>query len=70
MDTGEVTETGAKVLCWLSDYGALQVLAMLCILQWFISWIFLFYGVYRIGKPLRQIANWLEKHNKNKTEDK
>lgn len=64
MDTiGEATETGAQILTWFTDYGALQVLAMLCIVQ-FLAWPILFvYCVRKIGQPLATIADWLEENS-------
>ena len=62
MDPNQGIETGSKILDWFTDYGALQILAMLCIVQ-FISYpLFIIWLIKKIGRPLTKIANWLEDH--------
>ena len=64
MDPGTATETGNTVLTWLTDYGALQVLALFG-LAWPVVIIVLFaWTIVRVGRPIGRIADALEKLNK------
>ena len=64
MDTNDAIKTGGTVLVWLNDYGALQILAMIALIQFFFNPLLIIWAVCKLAGPISTIADWLRKHNK------